>query len=236
MVYLPVGYFHSSTHFPVIYFLHGLPAGPDDYKANGFVVTAAATSSHRAIVVAPQGARSEDADREYLDWGPRDNWPAAIANDLTHCIDSRFRTIPDRKGRALVGESAGGFGAFNIGMRHLQTFGALESWSGYFAATDPSGLVQLNLGSTEANWLAWVPRGPGLERRLKALPTFIGFYVGNQDTTFLDTNIQLNQTLSANHIPHAFAIYQGGHSTSFWQEWAPLWLGYALERLEKPPG
>jgi enterochelin esterase-like enzyme len=236
VVYLPVGYFHSSTRFPVIYFLHGLPANPDDYKANGFVATAVAASGRRAIVVAPQGARSKDADREYLDWGPEDNWPAAIANDLTHCIDSRFRTIASRRGRALIGVSAGGYGTFNIGLRHLGTFGALESWSGYFAATDPSGLVQLDLGSTKANRRARVPRGRRLQRRLSAQRTFIGFYVGNQDTTFLNPNILLNQTLSAHHVPHAFAVYPGGHSTSLWDKWAPLWLGYALDRLDKPHG
>lgn len=236
VVYLPVGYFHTSTRFPVIYFLHGLPADPDDYTTNGFVATAVAASGHRAIVVAPQGSRSQNSDREYLDWGPDENWPAAIANDLTHCIDSRFRTIANRRGRALVGASAGGYGAFNIGLRHVGSFAALESWSGYFVATDPSGLVQLDLGSTKANKHARVPRGRRLKRRLKSQPTFIGFYVGNHDTTFLDANILLNKTFSAHHIPHTFAIYDGGHSTSLWEEWAPLWLGYALDRLEKPHG
>ncbi len=234
MVYLPVGYFHSSTRFPVIYFLHGLPANPDDYTTNGFVATGAAASGHRAIVVAPQGARAENSDREYLDWGPAENWPAAIADDLTHCIDSRFRTIASRRGRALIGVSAGGYGAFNIGLRHLKTFGAIEAWSGYFVATDPSGLTKLDLGSSKANRHASVPRGSRLKRKLGAESTFIGFYVGHQDTTFLNANVLLNKVFTAHHIPHRFAIYSGGHSTSLWAEWAPLWLGYALDRLERP--
>ncbi len=236
VAYLPAGYAHSSTHYPVVYFLHGLPADPDDYTTNGFVATAAAESGHKAIVVTPQGSRAKDSDREYLDWAPDENWPAAIANDLTHCIDSRFRTIASRRGRALIGVSAGGYGAFDIGMRHLGTFGALESWSGYFAATDPSGLVQLDLGSTKANKRARVPRGPRLQRRLSAQPTFIAFYVGDQDSTFLQANRLLNQDLGAHHIAHSFAVYQGGHSTSLWEEWAPLWLGNALDRLAKPHG
>ena len=44
VVYLPAGYTHSSTRYPVVYFLHGLPADPDDYTTNGFVATAAAES------------------------------------------------------------------------------------------------------------------------------------------------------------------------------------------------
>jgi hypothetical protein len=37
----------------------------------------------------------------------------------------------------------------NIGLRNLTTFGAVESWSGYFEATDPSGHHKLDLGSRQ---------------------------------------------------------------------------------------
>lgn len=230
-VYLPAGYEPAVTRYPVIYFLHGLPAGPGSYTTNAFVADAAAASGHHAIVVAPQGARGQNSDPEYLDWSPDDNWPAAIATDLTRCVDSRFRTIARRSGRAIVGLSAGGFGAFNIGLRRVGTFAAVESWSGYFAATDPSGLVTLDLGSQRANRRARVPRGHRLGRKLAALPTFIGFYVGRQDTRFLKANIELDRSLTAHHIEHLFLIYPGGHSATVWHRWASLWLGYTLEHL-----
>ena len=162
-VYLPAGYRNGSARFPVIYFLHGLPAGPTAYQATTFVARSVADGGHRAIVVAPQGSRYANSDREYLNWGPRENWPQAISQDLPRCIDGRFRTIATRRGRALIGLSAGGFGAFNIGLRHLDTFAAVESWSGYFAATDPTGLRKLDLGSEQANQEARAPecRPPG---------------------------------------------------------------------------
>ncbi|MGA2929063.1 MAG: alpha/beta hydrolase-fold protein [Solirubrobacteraceae bacterium] len=154
--------------------------------------------------------------------------------DLTRCIDARFRTIASRRGRALIGLSAGGFGAFNIGLRNLATFAAVESWSGYFAATDPSGLVTLDLGSEHANRRARVPRGRRLVHRLSTLPTFIGFYVGRQDSRFLNANILLDKSFTAHGIKHTFATYPGGHSGSLWGKWAPLWLGYALTHLTAP--
>ena len=233
-VYLPAGYLNESNRYPVIYFLHGLPAGPGSYKTNAFVARAVAASGHQAIVVAPQGAREENSDPEYLDWDPDENWPAAIAHDLTRCIDARFRTIKSRTGRALIGLSAGGFGAFNIGLRHLATFAAVESWSGYFAATDPSGLVTLDLGSTKANRRARVPRGHHLQGKLTRRPTFIAFYVGSQDTRFLSANVLLDKAFTAHQVPHLFKIYPGGHSGSLWHRWASLWLGYALEQLASP--
>jgi enterochelin esterase-like enzyme len=37
-------------------------------------------------------------------------------------------------GAAIAGLSAGGYGALDIGLRHVGLFGTLESWSGYFKA------------------------------------------------------------------------------------------------------
>ena len=130
------------------------------------MASALASAGETAIVVAPQGARDVDSDREYLDWDAAEDWPRAISHDLPACIDARFRTIAGRYGRALVGLSAGGYGAMNIGLRNLDEFGAVQSWSGYFVATNPAGTKVLDLGSAQANAAATVPRGPQLKRRL----------------------------------------------------------------------
>jgi enterochelin esterase-like enzyme len=229
---LPPGYTATgSQHYPVVYFLHGLPAGPDSYEQYAFISAALASGGQKAIVVTPQGARDSDSDREYLDWDATEDWPAAISDDLTACIDHRFHTIADRHGRALVGLSAGGYGAFNIGLRNLKKFGAVESWSGYFVATDPSGTHVLNLGSAQANGAATVPRGAQLQHELKTWPSLIAFYVGRQDSRFAAMNQQFDAALNQSGIPHTFAIYPGGHSTSLWSSHAPRWLTMALSYL-----
>ncbi len=231
IVYLPAGYATGTQRYPVVYFLHGLPANPGTYTEDGFVAGALAGAHERAIVVAPQGARSAGSDREYLDWGPTENWPAAIATDLTACIDHRFRTIADRDGRLLAGLSAGGFGAFNIGLRNLAVFGAVESWSGYFVATDPSGLHVLTLPSPTAQAAATVLRGAALRAALTASPTLIAFYVGDQDSRFLAMNRQFDAELTASGIAHTFSVYPGGHSETLWHAQAPRWLSLALGYL-----
>ena len=231
-VYLPAGYEHGKTRYPVVYFLHGLPAGPSSYTANSFVARAFAEDGGRAIVVGPQGARHDNDDREYLNWGPTEDWPRAISLDLPKCIDARFRTIAARKGRALIGLSAGGFGAFNIGLRREDTYAVVESWSGYFAATDPTGLRKLDLGSERANRRARVPRGRRLILRLNRYPTLIAFYVGRQDSRFLNANVLLDKSFTTRGIPHVFRVYPGGHSGSLWVSQAPHWLGLALSHMQ----
>lgn len=231
-VYLPAGYRGGSAHYPVIYFLHGLPAGPRSYTYNAFVASALASSGRRAIVVAPQGARNDASDREYLDWDAAEDWPAAIAHDLPACVEKRFRTVRSRFGRALVGLSAGGYGAFNIGLRNLSGFGAVESWSGYFAATDPSGYHVLNLGSAKANSDARVPTGSQLEHEVDTWPSLIAFYVGRQDSRFLNMNEQFDAALRTSGVRHVFRVYPGGHSGALWRGEAPRWLGMALDALK----
>jgi enterochelin esterase-like enzyme len=183
--------------------------------------------------VAPQGARDSNSDREYLDWDNAEDWPQAIARDLPQCIDHRFRTLANRFGRALVGLSAGGYGAFNIGLRHLSTFAAVESWSGYFTATDPSGEHVLELGSPQADQDARVPTGSDLKAELATWPSLIAFYVGDQDGRFLNMNKLFDGALRANGVGHRFAIYSGGHSAALWRSQAPQWLGMALDYMAR---
>lgn len=195
LVYLPAGYRTSTTHYPVVYFLHGLPANPTSYKDDGFVAAALATAKKPAIVVTPQGARSAHSDREYLDWSPTENWPRAISHDLVQ----------------------------------LAVFGAVESWSGYFAATNPAGTAVLDLGSPQANASAAVPTTAQLNAEIARDPSYIAFYVGAQDPHFLQDNENFNSTLTTAGIQHTFAIYPGGHSGVLWRGEASTWLANAID-------
>ncbi len=232
-VYLPAGYTARGRRYSVIYFLHGLPAGPGSYKTNAFVAAGTARAGERAIVVAPQGARQPDSDREYLDWRPTEDWPRAIAHDLPTCIDSRYHTVANRHGRALVGLSAGGYGAANIGLRNLSTFAEVQSWSGYFVATDPSGDHVLQFASAQAANAATVPYGSRLRAEDDKWPAQIAFYVGDQDSRFLQMNRQFAASLTKSGITHTFRVYPGGHSAALWIAQAPRWLGMALGYLTK---
>jgi S-formylglutathione hydrolase FrmB len=231
-VYLPSGYATSGLHYPVVYFLHGLPAGSRDYRDLGFVEKALASLSRPSILVVPQGARSGDPDPEYLDQGTGRRWATAIATELPRVVDARFRTISARTGRALIGLSAGGYGAMHLALDHLADFSVVESWSGYFHPTDPTGLRALDLGSKQLDAVADVhAQARQAVPKLPAQPILIAFYVGRDDTRFEAENEQLNQELSRAGIPHVFRIYSGGHDQRLWSRYAPEWLALALHRL-----
>jgi S-formylglutathione hydrolase FrmB len=225
-VYLPPGYDGSTTRYPTVYYLHGLPAGPRAFTSFGYVASALDSTGRRAIVVAPQGAHDGDTDPEYLDWGPGRDWESAIADELVPAVDRRYRTLPRRSARAIVGVSAGGYGAAIIGLHHLDEFGAIESWSGYFHPTDPTGTRAL-AREPEAT-------ATNLIGALRATPAFLGFYVGAADTRFRSDNVLFARALSRAHVPFTFAIYPGGHVQALWAAQAPAWLALALDHLDPP--
>src|SRR6516164_8143348 len=107
--YVPPGYATSGMRYPVVYFLHGLPASDQAYRSITPIAQALEQAGESAIVIGVQGARSDDSDPEWLDWGPGRNWETATAKELVRVVDSRYRTIPSRGGRVLVGISGGGY-------------------------------------------------------------------------------------------------------------------------------
>ena len=227
LIVLPAGYESSHKRYPVIYFLHGLPAGSKSYLGNTWLAKLAAKAG-KSIVVEPQGARSSDTDPEYIDWGSGRNWATYLTKELPAFVDSHFRTIRSRAGRAIVGLSAGGYGATMLGLNHLDEFSVIESWSGYFHATDPSGHDSIP-----------APVDTDVHKLVPALatsgrPTFLAFYVGKADPIFVPENQEFDHELTSAGVTHVFAVYPGGHDTKLWASHAVAWLRLALKHLATP--
>jgi enterochelin esterase-like enzyme len=237
VVLLPRGYATSHLRYPVVYFLHGLPASGTSFRNVGFLRTPLASIARPAILVAPQGAHDDDSDPEYLDWGPGREWETAVSKELPAFVDSHFRTIRNRRGRALVGLSAGGYGAVILALHHLDDFGAVESWSGYFHPTNPAGTQPLDLGSPAKNAYASAHAFvSALRRDQQKRPTFFAFYVGSGDKRFRDDNLQLHAELKSAGVQHVFEVYPGAHGGAIWNRHAKQWLVLALAHLAAARG
>jgi S-formylglutathione hydrolase FrmB len=237
-VYLPPGYSASSKRYPVVYFLHGLPAGATTYRAIAPIAQAVERAHRKAIVIGVQGARINDTDPEWLDNGPGEKWETATAKELVSVVDTRYRTIPTRAGRLLVGISGGGYGAMLIALHNPSVYSVVESWSGYFHATNPAGTASLDLGSKEAN--DWASAHTLLGR----LQAFVGpngrngfaaFYVGTNDSVFRAENEQFFREIRAAGIADVtFRLYSGAHNWSLWSRYAVSWLRAGLDEAAAP--
>lgn len=233
----PAGYAYSRKRYPVIYYLHGLPGNATSF--NGPRIRRLAGSVQRsgrpAIVVAIQGARAGDTDPEWHDWGPGRNWETVVASETVQFMDRNYHTIANRWGRAIIGLSAGGYGAGIIGFHHPGTYSVVEAWSGYFHPTIPSGEAPESVGNAAADRRASVHSY--VERAMstyKRQPTYFAFFVGDGDSRFLQENEQLDQELGQHGVPHTFALYKGGHTGGFWDLHEDAWITAALKHLARP--
>jgi enterochelin esterase-like enzyme len=130
-VYLPPG-FDPARRYPVVYLLHGMPGSPSEYlSGTTFLASSDAGIESGAlrpfIAVLPAAGPDRGYNGEWA--GP---WETALVDDVVPWVDAHLPTRRTASGRVLAGLSAGGYGAFDIGLRNPGVFGAIESWSGYF--------------------------------------------------------------------------------------------------------
>jgi enterochelin esterase-like enzyme len=230
-VYLPSGYAGGSRRYPVVYLLGGLPTAGTNYRDSRLqaIGSIAERAGRPVIVVAPQASRPGDTDPEYHDWGPGRNWETAISRELVSTVDGRLRTIADRGARALIGVSAGGYGAAIIAVHHPGTFSIAQSWSGYFFPTNPAGTARLSTGGPVADRRASVYSYVAWLARTRAVS--LAFYVGDRDPDFVDDNVLLHRALVQAGLAHRFAVYAGRHTSGLWSAHQQAWAEKAVSQL-----
>ena len=64
-----------------------------------------------------------------------------IVDDLVSHLQQRYRLSDRREDRAIMGVSAGGFGALKIALRHPDVFGAVATHSAAILPADPDDLA-----------------------------------------------------------------------------------------------
>jgi S-formylglutathione hydrolase FrmB len=129
-IVLPEKYEKSAERFPVLYLLHGYSSNYTAWARMG--VPEYARQFDLIVVMADAG------NSWYVNWAKSDEsqknqWEDAIIKDLAGHIDSTYRTIASREGRAINGLSMGGYGGLTLGLRHSDMFCSIGSHSGAIA-------------------------------------------------------------------------------------------------------
>jgi enterochelin esterase-like enzyme len=170
IVYLPPN-FSPARRYPVAYLLHGMPGSPLEYAHYfgilDWIDTEIAAGKLRPfIAVAPSAAQRTGGE-----WAGF--WEQYVVHGVIPWVDSHLPTIASPRGRVLAGLSAGGFGAYDIGLRHPGLFGRLVSWSGYFHPLPDGPFVHASPARLAANdpWL--ILRAEGRKLRADGIRFFV---------------------------------------------------------------
>jgi S-formylglutathione hydrolase FrmB len=135
-MYLPPGYYeYPFYHYPVVYLLHGWKGndnnivGVKDIYANYMN-----EGEDKCVIIVAANNNVEPFEGSlYMNselWG---NYEDYNVNDVIEYVDNNFRTLTSvlddnkRNGRAIIGQSMGGYGGFRLALMHKEKYCAFAA-------------------------------------------------------------------------------------------------------------
>src|SRR5262245_49892615 len=142
-VLLPPDYETSTARYPVVYLLHGGTQTHTAFPSRTWFN--ADVAKRQMIVVMPY--------LQPFTFSARAGQPPPVEEFLGHelpaYIDANYRTINDRRARAITGFSMGGYGATLLGLKRPEMFGAVGAISAALSTGGrPDSVASLAAGLT----------------------------------------------------------------------------------------
>lgn len=136
-VYTPAGYDDTDKRYPVLYIQHGVGEDEMGWVWQGHINLIADNliaegKMEEMIIVMNCGYAFKDGELPTFYPGDFDS---ELTNNCVPHIDAAFRTLSDRKNRAIAGLSLGSSQAFFTAMHHHVLFASLGVFSGGFPIT-----------------------------------------------------------------------------------------------------
>ncbi len=137
LVYLPPGY-DDGARYPVLTILPPYAAGhrsltnykvwePDLFERYERLL--AAGQARPAILVAPD-CMTRWGGSQFLDSAATGAYQSYLVDEVVPFVDARYRTVPEREARAVLGRSSGGFGALRLATDRPEAFAVYGSHAG----------------------------------------------------------------------------------------------------------
>lgn len=217
-VYTPAGYENGEKRYPVLYLLHGMGGDENAWSELGRATQIldnliAQGKAEPMIVVMTNGNISQEAAPGETSEGlvqpvaqrPRtmDGTFEATFPEVIGYVDSHYRTIPEKNGRAIAGLSMGGFHSLHISKEYPSLFDYVGLFSAKILPGDNvTSEVYADFPGKLASLFA---AGPKL------------FWVAIGDKDFLyDENKKFREVLDSNGYPYVYVESPDGH---IWKNW-----------------
>lgn len=230
-IYTPPGYEENDNSYPVLYLLHGMGGDEEAWMTLGRASQIldnliAQGKAEPMIMVMPNGNVVQEAAPGESSLGfykPQFRLPHTMDGkyeetfeEIIRFIDSQYRTIPDKAGRAIAGLSMGGFHTLHISRYYHQTFDYIGLFS---AAIMPNEVVKSKVYEN-------------IDETLAAQKTngyaLYWIAIGKEDFLY-QANVDFRKKLDTMNFPYIYRESEGGHT---WRNWR-IYLSEFLPMLFK---
>jgi len=233
VIVLPSVYTKSANQFPVLYLLHGGYGHFDDWirKTPDSTLLQRLSDQYNLIIVMPEGEIFSYYLNSEVNTGSQ--FETYITKEVIEKIDADYRTIKDKKGRAITGLSMGGYGALYLSARHPDLFCAAGSMSGALnpdmqlwklpeeARKAIKGEFEKILGPIENYPQRYADASViNMADKIKTNKLAIIFDDGVDDF-LIEANRELHRRLVFNGTPHDYSERPGSHTWDYWQNSLP---------------
>lgn len=225
-VYLPAGYEESTCRYPVLYLLHPaggthemwismgqLPQIADDAIRSGMVLP-------MIIVIPDAGGMGDFHLGKHLGFFSVPDWDyeSYFHDELMPLIDSTYRTIADKKHRAITGASMGGEAAIAYAQKHPDLYGASCALCGIVGHPEQSKMANSDADYAASlisnNPSAFVENAtPEQVENLKSIRWYTD--CGDNDF-FYEGNIEFFLAMKKKGIPIDYRMRSGVHGWYYW--------------------
>ena len=220
-VYTPAGYETSKAKYPVLYVLHGIGGDEDAWVTQGRAtqildnLIARGEAKPMIVVFTNGNIACEAAPLENADGyvNPTMSLPQTMEGtfesafpEVVKFIDSRYRTIAKKQGRAICGLSMGGFHTLYITLNNPDMF----NYSGMFSAAIGTGSE-----AQAAHPEIYQDVDKKLATYFSKKPALLWIGIGKTDF-LIQSNNEFRAKLDAAGYPYKYMETDGGH---IWKNW-----------------
>lgn len=248
-VLLPEGYDKSKDNYPVVYLFHGFGDNEKAWYTDGMIQYY--YDQYKAeitpmIFVMPSASRTYYANR----FDGRYPYMDMLTKDLVPEIDKLFRTKKDKKYRAAMGYSMGGYGAlilpalnpnvFSVGVPLSMSFRTDKQylaepqsvydyqWSSIFGGGGASGENRITDYFKKYSPFHFFKNQN--RSNFSNLKLFID--CGDDEESLSVTNDELHTVLRDLNISHEYRVRSGGHSFDYWKKSYPEALKFISDAFQ----
>ena len=217
-VYTPAGYEKGDRNYPVLYLLHGMGGDENAWSELGRATQIidnliAEGKADPMIIVMPNGNADLQAAPGESALGlvpPTTELPRTMEGsyetafpEIVEFIDKNYRTIPEKKSRAIAGLSMGGFHSMQISKEYPDMFDYIGLFS---AAVTPRG---------NASAPVYQDIDGKLKRQFDAKPALYWIAIGEDDFLYKE-NEAFRHKLDEAGYPYKYVESKEGH---IWKNW-----------------